>query len=52
MKETRNEKDLWHEEYAVVKIAELNKYLSEEDRNEFWRLFWLIDDRAIGYKEA
>jgi len=44
MIETRNEKDLGVR-YVTIKISDLNKYLNEQERNDFWKLFWSIVDR-------
>lgn len=45
MKEMRNETDLEsHHKYIAIKISDLYNYLSDDERSDFWKLFWNIED--------
>lgn len=43
----KNEKDLYMK-FVVLKIDDINKFMSEKERNLFWKLFWDMVDRKEG----
>ena len=45
MMEMRNEADLESQhKYVVIKISDLYNYLSINERSDFWKSFWTIED--------
>lgn len=43
----KNEKDLYMK-FVVLKIEDINSFMSETERNLFWKLFWDMVDRKEG----
>lgn len=45
MMEMRNEADLESQhKYVVIKISDLYNYLGSNERSNFWKSFWTIED--------
>ena len=51
MKETRNETNLKYR-HVVVNIADMKHYLSNDEREIFWKLFWYIIDRKEAVEDG